>query len=204
MGPGGRPRVRERQAFVARLTAEEENLDRKRANRFVGPAFLLALCAGASFARAVIASHGLPVPAPPAPGFVLSRGPEFYGTEARPLENGNIFNFIDGGGVVYINHGFQAVVHVIFSGGKSGSITVDIYDMGSEANAREACRDEAICPSGSIPVSIGSEEAKSYHFEPDFYVYFIRGRYLVYAYVDNDAQSGLLTAYAAALSKEIR
>jgi hypothetical protein len=43
--------------------------------------------------------HGLFVPGTPASSFTISLGPEFYGTERRPLENGHTFNFIDGGGV---------------------------------------------------------------------------------------------------------
>jgi Family of unknown function (DUF6599) len=145
---------------------------------------------------------GLPVPGLPAPGFIVSRGPEFYGTEQRPLDNGRIFDYIDGGGVVYINHGFQAVVHIVFEDKNKNSITVDIFDMGNTKNALSAYADELICPSGYETIPIGAG-AKSYHFEPDYFIDFAKGRYLVYCHVNNDALSRLLVAYARTISEEV-
>ena len=145
---------------------------------------------------------GLPVPGRPGPGFTIARGPEFYGTEQRPLENGHIFDFIDGGGVVYINHGFRAVVHIVFEDKIKDTVTVDIFDMGNAKNARDAYADPSICPAGYTIIPIGAG-AKSYHFEPDFFIYFIKGRYLVYCHVNNDALSSLLTAYARTISEEV-
>jgi hypothetical protein len=147
--------------------------------------------------------HGFFVPGIPAPGFTISLGPEFYGTERRPLENSHIFNFIDGGGVVYINHGFRAVVHIVFTDQSRNTITVDAFDMGNEGNARKAYADESICPAGFKMVSIGVE-AKAYHFEPDYFIYFVKGRYLVYCHANNDALSGLLTKYAKTLVREVQ
>jgi hypothetical protein len=156
----------------------------------------------ASLAGPTSGQNGLPVPPIPGPGFTISGGPEFYGTERQPLENGHIFHFIDGGGVVYINHGFRAVVHIIFADQNQNSITVDIFDMGNAENALNTYADESICPGGYAMISIGVE-AKSYHFEPDYFVYFVKGRYLVYCHINNDALSSLLTAYAKTIAKEV-
>ena len=145
---------------------------------------------------------GLPVPSSPGPGFALSLGPEFYGTSGRPLKNGDIFNFIDGGGVVYLRYEFNAVVHTVFLDKNKNSITVDIFDMGSHRSARNAYDDESICPSGYEMISIGVE-AKAYHFEPDYFIYFVKGKYLVYCHVGNDALSRLLNAYAKTLFQEV-
>ena len=162
----------------------------------------LSLGLGASPVAQVSNKLGLPVPGRPASGFIATRGPEFYGTERRPLENGHIFDFIDGGGVVYIKHGFRAVVHIVFEDKNRNAITVDIFDMGNTKSAQDAFADESICPGGYEIIPIGAG-AKSYHFEPDFFIYFIKDRYLVYCHVNNDALSNLLTAYARTISEEV-
>ena len=167
---------------------------------------ILIACIGLGLGTSSVAQIsnklGLPVPRLPGPGFIVSRGPEFYGTEQRPLENGHIFDFIDGGGVVYVNHGFRAAVHVVFEDENRNVVTVDIFDMGNAKNAQDAYANESICPGGYAIIPIGAG-AKSYHFEPDFFIYFIKGRYLVYCHVNNDGLSRLLTAYARTLSEEV-
>lgn len=145
---------------------------------------------------------GLPAPPNPGPGFAVSVGPEQYGTRERPLKNGDIYHFIDGGGTVYLRHGFVAVSHAVFADGDNNEVTVDIFDMGSGRNAERAYADEAICPSGYERISIGVE-AKAYHFEPDYFISFIKGKYLVYCHVGNDALSPLLSIYAKTLFQEV-
>ena len=157
--------------------------------------FLAEMSAGLRFQQELF----LPKTAPA--GFILAQPPEFYGTESEPLADGHIFHFIDGGGVVYLNHGFQAVAHILYKDEKANSLTVDIYDMGTAQNARTAFADEAICPAGFTVISVETE-AKAYHFEPDFFLYFVKDRYLIYAHVADDGQSGLLIGYARQLFKE--
>ena len=134
-------------------------------------------------------------------GFALAQPPEFYGTESAPLADGNIFHFIDGGGVVYLNHGFRAVAHILYRDEAGRGLTIDVFDMGTPANARAAWSDELICPSGFSLVQVGTE-AKAYHFEPDFFLYFVKGRYLIYVHVADDSQLELLMDYAKQLFKE--
>lgn len=135
-------------------------------------------------------------------GFVPAQPPEYYGTESEPLADGHIFNFIDGAGVVYLNHGFRAVAHILYKDEKAnGSMTVDIFDMGTAQNARAAFADKAICPADFTVISVGTE-AKAYHFEPDFFIYFIKGRYLIYAHVSDDARSEILIDFSKQLFKE--
>ena len=162
----------------------------------------IGLGLGASPVAQISNKFGLPIPGRPGPGFIVSRGPEFYGAEKRPLENGRIFDFIDGGGVVYIKHGFRAVVHIVFEDKSKNSVTVDIFDMGNAKNALNAYEDESICPGGYERIPIGAG-AKSYHFEPDYFLNFVKGRYLVYCHVNNDALSHLLIAYARTISEEV-
>ncbi len=134
-------------------------------------------------------------------GFALAQPPEYYGTENAPLADGNIFHFIDGGGVVYLNHGFRAVAHVFYKDETGLVLTVDVFDMDTPENARAAWSDEAICPAGFTLVQVGTE-AKAYHFEPDFFLYFVKGRRLMYIHIADDKKSELLMDYARQLFKE--
>ncbi len=167
--------------------------------RPLGPTPVLVLIWGASLLSGPRAVVEPPKIAPS--GFVLAAPPEFYGTEVEPMADGHIFQFIDGGGVVYLRHGFRAVVHVVYRDDRSGRVIVDIFDMGSPANARAAWTDEAICPSGFVLVPIGTE-TKIYHFEPDFFLYFVKGRFLFYVHASDDSYSEELIEYARRLYKE--
>jgi len=157
--------------------------------------FLAEMSAGPRFQQELF----LPKTGPA--GFILAQPPEFYGTESEPLVDGHIFHFINGGGVVYLNHGFQAVVHLVYKNETADKLIVDIFDMGTAQNALAAFADQAICPAGFAVISVGTE-AKAYHFEPDFFLYFIKDRCLIYAHVTDDGQSELLIDYAKRIFKE--
>ena len=135
-------------------------------------------------------------------GFVFSGSPEFYGTNEKPLADGNIYNFMNGGGVVYVEHGFRELTHLELKNSAQESITLNIFNMGTAKNAAAAFANQNICPAGSSTKDIGTA-TKSYHYEPDYYMYFIKGKFLVYIAVDNDAQAGMLTGFAAEIYKEI-
>lgn len=145
--------------------------------------------------------QGLSIPKAVPAGFAPAQPPEFYGTESEPLADGHIFHFIDGGGVVYLSHGFRAVVHLLYKDKSGNRLTVDIFNMGKPQDAAAAFADETICPAGYKTVSIGTG-AKSYHFEPDFFLYFVKGRYLVYAHISSDDLADLLIRYAKQLFEE--
>lgn len=138
-------------------------------------------------------------------GFVYAQTPEYYGTYEQPQKNGTIFDYIDGGGEVYIKHGFRSVTHIFLKKGVApltqespktqDTITLDIYDMDSQENAKTAYTDEAICPPGYSEKNIGVA-CKTYHYEPDYFIYFIKGKYLIYLGLSNDALSETLTQFA--------
>jgi hypothetical protein len=135
-------------------------------------------------------------------GFVFAHSPEFYGTYEKPQENGTIYDYINGGGEVYIKHGFRNVTHIILTDKAQNTITLDIYNMATQGNAKEAFGDETICPEGFTQKNIG-KGAKVYHYEPDFFIYFVKGKYLVYLALSNDALSGKLIRFAADIYKYI-
>ncbi len=126
------------------------------------------------------------IPQKPPEGWSMPQNVQLYGTLDQPAENGTIFDYINGGGVVYVDHGLIEVAHANFIFGKSGPvITIDIFDMGTSANADAAFSDEIICPDGytASPVIAHSKE---YHYSPDYFMYFRNGRYLVYLNVNDD------------------
>jgi hypothetical protein len=136
-------------------------------------------------------------------GFVFAHSPEFYGTYEKPRENGTIYDYINGGGEVYIKHGFRNVTHIILTDKAQNTITLDIYNMGTPGNAKAAFADETICPEGFIEKNIG-KGAKVYHYEPDFFIYFVKGKYLVYLAVNNDALAEKLSQLAVEIYKDIK
>ena len=49
-------------------------------------------------------------------GFVPAGAEARYGTPERKSADGSIFDYMDGGGIVYLEHGFRELVHREFSG----------------------------------------------------------------------------------------
>lgn len=166
--------------------------------RTVMTVFILVVSIGQGFARSVkYTPKTLPT------GFAFAQPPEFYGTYEKPGKNGNIYDYINGGGEVYIKHGFREVTHIILKDKTKNSITMDIFDMGTPKNAAAAFADEAICAPGFTKIDIAAG-SKSYHYEPDFIIYFIKGKYLVYLTLNNDTLTDLLKQFASNIYKELR
>lgn len=136
-------------------------------------------------------------------GFGFAHSPEIYGTYEKPCENGTIYDYINGGGEVYIKHGFKEITHIVLKDSSKNSITLDIYNMGTPKNAKAAFADETICPEGFTLKNIG-KGAKVYHYEPDFFIYFIKGKYLVYLALNNDTLAEKLSQLAVYIYKEIQ
>jgi hypothetical protein len=119
-------------------------------------------------------------------GFSLSDSVRIYGTSEKKQKDGSIFDYIDGGGIVYVNHGLVKTSHVIFEDSTGNTITLDVFDMGTNINAKAAFDDESICPSGSVIENTGIEY-KTYLYKPDYLLYFHKSEYLVYLCADNDS-----------------
>ena len=145
-------------------------------------------------------------------GFSLLRPVEYYGTLEKEQKNGTLFEYINGGGQVYIKHGFRAVTHVVLENKKRDRITLDIYNMGTPANAATAYKNPAIVAAEGFTVfpitnkknSEGSlEKAKLFNYSPDILVYFIKGQYLVYISLNNDTLLETATGFAKKLYQSI-
>jgi len=129
-------------------------------------------------------------------GSTLSGQPRYFGTEAHPFKDGNIFNYIDGGGMVYVDHGFTDLFHAEYVDDRGNTITLDVYGMSTPDQARQALADERICPAGAGPLELDTS-GKSYRFPPDYFFYFVQGRRLVYLHVSDDRLSARLARFGA-------
>ncbi len=136
-------------------------------------------------------------------GFTFDHSPEFYGTYEKPGKNGTIYDYINGGGEIYIKHGFQAVAHMVLKDRERNSITLDIYNMGTPENAGATLADETICPGGFSKINIGTV-SKSYRYEPDYLIYFVKGKYFIYLALNNDELAGILRQFAAEIYRDIK
>lgn len=136
-------------------------------------------------------------------GFAYSGTPEFYGTSEKPLADGNIFDYMNGGGMIYLELGFRELTHLVLKNSAQVSITVNVFNMGTASNAAAAFENQNICPAGFTMKDIGAG-SKTYRYEPDYYMYFVKGKFLVYLAVDNDTQARALTGFAADIYKELK
>ena len=141
-------------------------------------------------------------PDKPAIGFPAADSIRIYGTRDRKLKDGTIFDYINGGGVVYLKHGLRETSHMVYRDRTGTTLTVDIYDMGSFENAQPAFENEDICPPGFMDCSAG-EGCKAYSYEPDFLLYFYKSKYLVYVSTNNDSIRGVVESCASIIDNNI-
>jgi len=134
--------------------------------------------------------------------FVLADSIRFYGTRERPLRDGTIFDYINGGALVYLDHGLRETAHARYRNPTGDELVVDIFDMGSRENAEAAIRDEEICPAGFEPCGIGAG-CRTYSYPPDFLMYFQKDRYLVFLSTTGDSLANQVKEYAAAIAAKI-
>ncbi len=152
------------------------------------------LCALLAIGRVSAAENPLPS------GFVPSGSGEFYGAPEQKLANGTIFNYMDGGGVVYVEHGFRKLVHREFSNPGKRIITFDRFTMETAAQALAALADERIAPAGGSPLPLPVAN-KAYRFPPDYFIYMVLDKSLIYLHVDDDRLAETLDRFAAAILK---
>lgn len=137
-------------------------------------------------------------------GFIIKGKPRYFGTVEKKLENGTIFDYIDGAGENHIRHGFAGVCHITFENPDGDRIIADIYDMSSAANASSAFEDENICPPDSILLNIGEKQTKTYSYPPDYMIYFFEKNYLVHLSLENDIYKQNIEAMAVQIINIIK
>ncbi|MDP2984477.1 MAG: PEGA domain-containing protein [Candidatus Latescibacter sp.] len=143
------------------------------------------------------------VPREPPKSFFPADSLFVYGMKDRPRKDGTIYDYIDGGAIVYLRHGFRETTHAAYRRPGGSTLTLDIYDMGTPAGARAGFDDEEICPSGFGQSEIGAP-CKTYHYEPDYFLYFHKSSYLVYVSTNNDSLKTSVETFAAIVSRNIK
>ena len=153
------------------------------------PRAIFLLCALLSLRQAQAAENVIPR------SFVPAEAPRYYGLPEQKLADGSIFDYMDGGGVVYLEHGFRKLVHHEFLDPKGRRITYDYFVMAGPAQALSALADPRIAPPGGTPLALGVPN-QAYRFPPDYFIYMVRGQSLIYLHVDDDALAETLDRFA--------
>lgn len=133
-------------------------------------------------------------------GFKLSVPLQYYGTAENKLADGSIFDYMDGGGVVYLERGFREMVHGEYSDQHGNAVVLDIFSMATSEQAQAALNDERICPPAGTPLGSGFNGV-AHGFPPDYYLYFCQDNRLVYLHVSNDSLAEALQRFAVRVQK---
>ncbi len=128
-------------------------------------------------------------------GFVPADSLRIFGTPEKPAKDGSVFDYIDGGGMIYLSHGMKIVTHQMFADRSHHMITVDLYDMGTPENAQAIFSDESICPRDYLQGQIGVP-CKTYSYSPDYFLYAVKGNYLVNISTAPDSLRTIVNTYA--------
>jgi hypothetical protein len=162
------------------------------------------LCSGIFFACSLLLiGHAQGVELPLPRGFAPAGKVESYGLPEQKLADGSIFDYMDGGGVVYLDHGFRELVHSEFANPAARRITFDRFTMGSATQALAALADERIAPAGGSPLSLGVPN-RAYRFPPDYFIYMVLDKSLIYLHVDDDSLAETLDRFAAEILKSFK
>ena len=116
------------------------------------------------------------------------------------MADGSIFDYMDGGGVVYLERGFREMVHGEYRDDRGNAIVLDIFSMTTSEQARGALNDERICPPAGTPLGSGLSGV-GHLFPPDYFLYFCQGDRLVYLHVSNDALAETLRRFAVRVQR---
>ncbi len=128
-------------------------------------------------------------------GFSAAGPSRMFGTVERGLKDGTIFDYMDGGGVAYLELGFLELFHAEYDNGAGLKISFDMFLMKSPSAARAAIADERICPAGGLPLDFASP-GRAFRFPPDYFMYFVSNDRLVYLHINDDLESGTLDRFA--------
>jgi len=143
-----------------------------------------------------------PLTEPYPEGFSPVEGIRHYGTPDSPRADGTIFDYINGGGVVFLDHGLRETRHVVCTDSSGILLTIDIHDMGTAEQVLAALRDEMICPPGHLSCDIG-DVCRAYHYEPEFLLYCAVSSYLLFLSTSDDTVKSQLTGYARELADRL-
>ena len=111
-----------------------------------------------------------------------------------------LYAYIDGAAVLYIDHGFEAYAEQRYSGPEGVEVEAVIYDQGSVEHVRALYEDPQMVPSPSKAVEDLGEDARVdegglFHYTVEF----IQDRFFVRVTIQDKSDDGLNTAILFAL-----
>jgi hypothetical protein len=145
-------------------------------------------------------SPGLPGQSGPQPvpaGFTAARAAERYGTAEHKLQNGSIFDYMDGGGIIYLEHAFRELEHREYSDPQKRTVSLDIFTLATAQDALAALADERIAPPGGSALSL-PVPGRAFHFSPDYFVYLVVENRLYYFHISDDRLAETLNQFIRA------
>ena len=122
----------------------------------------------------------------------------YYGTAERPLRDGAVFDYMNGGALPYLDHGFRELAHAAYAAPDGTELVIDVYDMSSAGQAAAAFADERICPDGGEPCDVGTP-CRSYSYPPDYFLLAQIDRYLVYVGTTDDRHASAVISVACSV-----
>ena len=128
--------------------------------------------------------------------------------EVRTASNyDELYGYIDGAGVIYIDYGFEFYAGQLYNDPNGLELEVAIYDQGSAENARALYEDPLMVPSlGNDMPNLGEEarvdEGGLFHYGVEF----IEDRFFVRVTIQDKSDDGLNTAmlFALHITQEIQ
>lgn len=172
-------------------------------NQFLTPEPIKARVTKGDTTRVVGVYKSAFIPEEPPQGFSYADTIRYYGTNSQRMKDGTIFDYIDGGALVYLDNGLRLTAHALFRHTDGSELVVDIFDMGNSEQALKAFNDEMICPAGFETIDIG-EGGKTYNFSPDYMLYFHKANYLVYLSTTNDYLKNDVITFAKTIAGNVK
>jgi len=126
-----------------------------------------------------------------------------WGTYDKPEKDGTIYDFIDGPGQIYMEHGFKKGCQQNLRTASLQIISTEIYEMAARDSALSLFADSRLRTDGEKPVVLG-EKGVTYQPRPNYIIEFCRDRYYVRISAENDSLAGQADELANMLDGKIK
>ncbi len=129
------------------------------------------------------------------------------GAMKRASNDDELYDCINGGAELHIDHGFEAYAEQRYAGPEGGEVDITIYDQGSAEYARTLYEDPQIAPApNKVLDNLGEaarmDEGGLFHYGVEF----IQDRFFVRVTIQDKSEDGLNTAmlFAFQIAEDIQ
>ena len=126
-----------------------------------------------------------------------------WGTPQKQQKNGTIYDYINGPGDIYIEHGFEMVIKQNYKDTANRSITAEVYYMNNPDSALSLFNDSRLRTQGEVPVEIG-DSGVVYNPTPDYIINFYQKRFYVSVSASNDDAASEVDNLARIIDNQIK